>query len=130
MISSQDFRNCYEKFYDAMRYYLWPYDVLEQLGLVEEAIYSSFIDIPYLRDHFNKLSMYLKDVIEEDAYFSKCFNQMKDLIESEEECTYLSLPRVQEMNPEIDKVLKNPEKEDEDIEVEEGGLYINEDYES
>lgn len=122
MISSQDFRNKYEKFYDNMRLYLWPYDTLEQLGQVEVDIYSAFIDRDKLSSDFYRLSSSLKDVLEEDKEFNKAYKDLQKVIDAEDRDSYHYIQRVEEINPEKDKVLRVPKEDDE--EDEEGDLII------
>lgn len=122
MISSQDFRNKYEKFYDNMRLYLWPYDTLEQLGQVEVDIYSAFIDRDKLSSDFYRLSSSLKDVLEEDEEFNKAYKDLQKLIDAEDRDSYHYIQRVEEINPEKDKVLRVPKEDDE--EDEEGDLIL------
>lgn len=122
MISSQDFRNKYEKFYDNMRLYLWPYDTLEQLGQVEVDIYSAFINRDKLSSDFYRLSSSLKDVLEEDEEFNKAYKDLQELVDEEDRDSYHYIQRVEEINPEKDKVLRVPKEDDE--EDEEGDLIL------
>lgn len=110
MISSQEFRNAYEKFYDAMRLYLWPYDTLEILAEVEADIYSTFIDRYKLSSDFYKLHREIKDVLNEDKEFEKTFSTLQKLVDAEDEDSYSPLTRVEEKRQEKNKVLKNPEQ--------------------
>ena len=116
MLASRDFMNKYEKFYDAIRQYLWPYDVLEELAEVEVDIYSAFIDRPKLQQDFAKLRKSIKDVLEEDDYFRKTTKELEDLVNDEDLDSYHTLVQVGEVNPEKPKALKleNESKEDED----------------
>lgn len=112
MISSQDFRNKYEKFYDEMRLYLWPYDVLEHLGQVEVDIYSAFIDRDKLASDFNKLSSSLTDIIKEDDDFRKAYKGLQKLIDDPDKDSYHAITRVAEVNQEKPKVLKIDKEEE------------------
>ena len=116
MISSQDFRNKYEVFYDAMRLYLWPYDILELLGNVEIEIYTDFPDMEKLRNYFSKLKTNIKEVLAEDEDLAKACKALEDLIneEHDENSYYYTISRVAEANQEKNKVLKNPSKEEDD----------------
>lgn len=122
MIASQDFRNIYEKFYDEMRLYLWPYDVLEQLAQVEIDIYSAFIDRDKLKADFYKLQNSIRDVLRDDEDFSKVNQELMDLIEDEDTDAYQTISRVNERNQEKNKALKNPNTEDEEEEEGDGFL--------
>ena len=122
MISSQDFRNKYEVFYDAMRLYLWPYDVLEILGNLEVEIYTDFFDIEKLKNYFYKLKNSIKEVLEEDEDLAKACKSIEDLINEIDDDTsyYYGLNRVTEVNQDKNKVLRNYDK-DEDEELK-GGI--------
>lgn len=117
MISSRDFQNRYEVFYDQMRQYLWSYDTLELLAQVEADIYSAFIDREKLASDFYKMSTSLKEVLKEDEDFQKAYDKLRELIDSEEESGFYQLNKVTEKNQEVNKVLRNPE----DIKEEEKG---------
>lgn len=106
MIASQDFRNKYEKFYAEMRQYLWSLETLEDLAEVEVDIYSAFIDRDKLSQDFNRLSRAFNEVLTEDEYFRKAYDDLKELIDDEDHDSYHLLSRVQEVNPEANKVLK------------------------
>lgn len=114
-VSSQDFRNVYEKFYNDARRYLWPFDVLEVLSDIEVNIYSAFIDVPKLRVDFAKLRKAMQDVLQDDKLLSENVRKIEKLLEDKEPSSYLRLPRVNESNPEKDKQIKTTpdEKEDE-----------------
>ena len=113
-ISSQDFRNAYEKFYNEFRKYLWPYEVLEVLADIEVNIYSSFIDMDKLRIDFAKLRKSMKDVINDDEFLAKFTNKIQKLLDDKDAGSYLRLPRVNEVNPENDKVIKTFPDDEED----------------
>lgn len=112
MISSQDYRNKYEKFYDAMRLYLWPYDVLEQLANVESNIYTVFINNDELSKWFSKLTSSIKEVLDNDEYLQKAHNELSCLI-NDVDTSYYPITRVSETNQEVNKVLKAYDKENE-----------------
>ena len=106
-ISSQNYRNIYEKLYDQVRNYLWPYQVLEVLADVETDIYNAFIDTDKLRIDFEKLKKAMKDVLIDDPPLQKYVTKMTDLLnESVETTVFLGIPRVNESNPENFKIIK------------------------
>jgi len=106
-VSSQDFRNVYEKFYNSMRRYLWPFSVLQELAEVETNIYSAFIDISKLKVDFSKLYSSIKDALKEDAELKKYANKLDNLVNNQDTATYFRLLRVNEVNPEKSKQLKS-----------------------
>lgn len=115
MISSQEFRNQYEKFYNSMREYLWSYPVVEQLAEVEVDIYSAFIDRDKLRNDFNKLVSDIdRDILDDDTDLQKSIDNIRELIDSEDEDSYLTISRVQEVRPDENKQIKQVTKEDTD----------------
>ena len=106
-ISSQDYRNVYEKFYNQIRNYLWPYQVLEILSDVEMDIYSAFIDVDKLRIHFGKLKAAMKDVLPDDELLEKYTNKMTKLLEEEDDATtFFRLYKVSETDPDKPKNIK------------------------
>lgn len=106
-ISSQNYRNIYEKLYDQVRNYLWPYQVLEVLADVETDIYNAFVDTDKLRIDFEKLKKAMKDVLIDDPLLQKYVTKMTDLLnESVETTVFLGIPRVNESNPENFKIIK------------------------
>lgn len=117
-ISSQDFRNQYEKFYVQMRMYLWPYEVLKNLADVEVDIYSAFIDIDKLKQHFDKLRTGVREVYKDDGNFRIEFDKLEKLIDTEEPQFYARLAEVEEVNPENDKQIRTiPREDDEEDEI-------------
>lgn len=114
-ISSQEFQNQYEKFYVQMRMYLWPYEVLKNLADVETDIYSAFIDIDKLKQHFDKLRSGVKEICKEDDNFRIEFNNLSELVDTKEPKFYARLFEVGEVNPENDKQIRTiPRKDEED----------------
>lgn len=106
-ISSQNYRNIYEKLYDQIRNYLWPYKVLEVLADVETDVYNAFIDTDKLRIDFEKLKKAMKDVLIDDPLLQKYVTKMTDLLNEPVETTvFLGIPRVNESNPENFKIIK------------------------
>lgn len=114
-VSSQDFRNVYEKLYNDIRRYLWPYQVLEVLSDIEVNIYSAFIDVPKLRIDFAKLRKAMKDILDDDNLLSEDVNKMQKLLDHENPGSYLRLPKVNEVNPDNDKRLKIDTDEEEEV---------------
>lgn len=113
IVSSQDFRNVYEKLYNEIRKYLWPFSVLQELSDVEVDIYSAFVNMEKLKVDFDKLRTSMKDVLKDDTELSKYVNKMLDLISDEDAGSYLRLPRVNETDPEKPKQIKTiPEEEE------------------
>lgn len=113
-ISSQDFRNVYQKLYNDIRHYLWPFDVLEILSDIEVNIYSAFINLDKLRIDFAKLKNAMKDVLEDDEWLSKDVNNMQKLLEDKDAGSYLRIPRVNETNQENMKQLKTTSDDEEE----------------
>lgn len=114
-ISSQDLRNTYEKFYSAIRRYLWPYDVLKDLAEVEVNIYSAFPNLTKLCSDLDKLAKSMKDTLKDDPVLSKYFTKLCDQANDSDGCSYHRLFRVNEINPDKMKQLKvvPEDKEDE-----------------
>lgn len=115
MISSQDFRNKYEKFYNQLRLYLWPYNVLEELAQVEVDIYCAFIDIEKLELDFNRLCSSIRDVCTEDQELEDSRAGLQELIDmciESREQPYFVLSSVEEVHPNEDKQIKTIDKED------------------
>ena len=113
-ISSQDFRNVYEKLYAEIRNYLWSYDTLKDLAQLEQDIYSAFIDRESLERDFYKLKSSIKEVLDEDELLKKQMDALEELIELEDSQLYARLPGVAEVNPGNNKVIRTiPEEEQE-----------------
>ena len=125
MITSRDFRLKYEPFYDAMRLYLWPYDILELLGNIEVEIYTDFMDREKLSRDFAKLRNNIREVISEDDNLEKRANDLQELIDSEDTDSYYPITRVAEKDQENDKVLAVADEEDEEENLEGGITYEN-----
>jgi hypothetical protein len=105
-ISSQDFRNIYEKFYNLMRNYLWPYQTLKELANLETDIYAAFIDFNQLEADFSKLRSSIKDACKDDDKLAECANKIQSMLGTKGECYFARLPRVAEANPQTSKQLK------------------------
>ena len=115
-VSSQDFRNLYEKFYSQMRLYLWPYQVLEELADVECDIYSAFIDIDKLSKDFGKLQSSIREACKDDEDLRKLSDSIRSLIDEKDVEPYARLYKVAEVNPETAKQIRTiPEEEEESL---------------
>lgn len=113
VVSSQDFRNVYQKLYQDVRRYLWPIDTLEKLSDIECNIYSAFPNVAKLKEDFASFKKDTTDVLQDDPYFSDNMNKMQKLIDSNDAGCYFRLPRVNEVNPEINKQIKTiPDNEE------------------
>lgn len=112
MISSQDYRNAYDRLYNEIRLYLWPYDVLETLAQVEVNIYSAFIDKAKLELDFNRLCSDIKDVCAENVRLAKACDKIRELLDETDENTYMRLSSVKEVNPNEDKQIKTSKEDD------------------
>ena len=109
IISSQDLRNEYEKFYSRMRNYLWSYDALKALAVVESDIYTSFIDFKQLEVDLSKLYVFMKETAKSDEKLQKSYDALIELCNTGLEPdakVYSMLNKVQEVNPENDKAIK------------------------
>lgn len=127
IISSQDFRNTYQKFYNDVRQYLWPYNVIEEIATVQDDIFTAFIDIEQLRNDFRKLYKSIKEAIDEDEFLNKSYKELSELIENEYENPYLKISRVEEVNPDEDKQIRTiPEEDEEDSELNESNQTLSE----
>lgn len=126
MISAQDFRNKYEKLYNEMRLYLWPYDILELLGNIEVNIYSAFIDRDKLYNDYSKLETLIREDLSENDELKKAYDDLGDLICNNNDKSYHAIMRVGEKDPQTNKSLKSFNDPEDDIE---GGEY-NEDKQS
>ena len=116
LISSQDLQNVYEKFYARMRNYLWPYKTLQELAQVEVGIYTRFIDLEKLEADLNRLRISLRDVIDDDDKLRKSFDDLMDIVVSENDGQYSRLPSVQEVDPEKNKNIRTLPIEEEEEE--------------
>lgn len=119
VMSSQEFRNIYENFYNAVRQYLWPYNVVERLAEAEEVIYTSFPDLEELKAKLYKLRDPIKEASEEfdDPDLSDLLEDMIELAEdADPEQFYFAISRVEEDNPDVDKEIKSEESEESDEE--------------
>lgn len=123
-VSSQDFRNVYEKFYNRIRNYLWPIETLKVLANIECEIYSAFIDYTALRKYVDRLKSAINNTMKDDKFLSKEFNALNDLlvtVETSESSPYLQIQQVAETDPELNKVLiqdTDEQEKEEDIEDE------------
>lgn len=115
LISSQDFQNVYERFYNDMRNYLWPFSVLEELSDVEANIYSAFIDVDKLKLDLSNLYKSIKDVMKDDKHLQKSYDEIMELLNEEDVSRYARLPQVNEVDPEKPKSIRTiPEETEED----------------
>lgn len=116
LISSVDFGNCYEKFYAAMRQYLWPYSTLEALADVEVDIYTTFIDMDKLSRDLEKLRGLIKEDFDDDPKLKKTFDELADMVHIVDPSQYARLAKVIEINPEkIKTLVTDSEQEEEEI---------------
>jgi len=111
-LSSQEFRNAYEKFYSSFRNYLWPYRVVEDLANFEVEIFSAFNDLDSTRNLLMKLSKPIEEVVKEfdDKKLEERFNAFFELLdEVEADKMYLTLPQVEEVTTNENKQDKSEE---------------------
>ena len=111
-LSSQEFRNAYERFYSSFRNYLWPYQVVEDLANFEVEIFSAFNDLDRTRNLLMKLSKPIEEVVKEfdDKKLEERFDAFFELLdEVESDKMYLTLPKVEEVTTDENKQDKSEE---------------------
>lgn len=116
-VTQYDLRHAYEQFYERVRNYLWPYQVIEDLADVEVQIYTAFGDIDELRKKLSGLYSSFKEAFEDDEKFKKSYDSLKQLVDSFEYNSH-SLTRVDETDPNKDKILTVDKEEEEEEEIE------------
>lgn len=90
MILSSTLQNAYNKMYVALREYIWPFDIVEQLSELEIATYQRFPDLKEVERKFNKLvnSVSYTDPYREDEGIRECFDDFRDILNTSEEVYY------------------------------------------
>lgn len=116
-VTQYDLRHAYEQFYERVRNYLWPYQVIEDLADVEVQIYTAFGDIDELRKKLSGLYSSFKEAFEDDEKFKKSYDSLKQLVDSFEYNSH-SLTRVDETDSNKDKILTVDKEEEEEEEIE------------
>lgn len=116
-VTQYDLRHAYEQFYERVRNYLWPYQVIEDLADVEVQIYTAFGDIDELRKKLSGLYSSFKEAFEDDEKFKKSYDSLKQLVDSFEYNSH-SLTRVDETDLNKDKILTVDKEEEEEEEIE------------
>lgn len=115
IISAQDLRNAYEKFYTKFREYLWPFGLLENLANAEVEIYTAFPDKTIIELNLSKLRSAIADASKDykDEELQSEFDALVDLVEElDTETTYHIIQKVEEVNPDEDKQIKSTVEED------------------
>ena len=113
-VCAQELRNAYIKFYDAMRNYLWSYETLENLANAEVGIYTAFIDVPKLQFYLDKVWSDIKEVCKDDEVLRTTYQHLRDIVDPVDETIYAKLPKVQEVDPGKDKILKSVDDNNEE----------------
>lgn len=123
ILSSQEFRNIYERFYNSFSKYLWPYKVLEDLANFEVEIFTAFNNIEKTRSLLEKLRKPVEEVVKEfdDAKLQKQFDEFFEVLdEIEPDKMYLTLEQVEEVEPDEDKQDKSKEDSESELEADTG----------
>lgn len=113
-VCAQELRNAYIKFYDAMRSYLWSYETLENLANAEVGIYTAFTDVSKLQFYLDKLWSDIKEVCKDDEVLRTTYQHLRDIVDPVDITIYAKLPKVQEVDPSKDKILKSVDNDDEE----------------
>lgn len=121
MINNADVRLAYNNLYKEIRKYMWEFPAVEALADFEIACYKTCLDLYEVRDTFNQLFLYIRDIASEDEDMQESIDKLQDLINSSD--TYYSdlykvgevlVTKDEEVDEEFDEDLDN--EEDEDIE--------------
>ena len=90
MILSSTLQVAYNKFYVAMREYVWPFDIIQELADLEISIYQRFPDLDSVRSNFKHLkdSIMRSDVYKDDENLQRAINSLEDSIDESDEVYY------------------------------------------
>ena len=82
-----DVQNEYNHLYPEVRRFIWPFDTVEALVELEEAVYRAIPDIQEIRRAFSRFnSLVIQTARDDDTdYFEKALQRFQDLIENDDQ---------------------------------------------
>ena len=96
MISGNDLQRAYIDLYKEMRRYLWSYEAMRTLAMLEVSIYDRFPDIQHVRSYTIILRSIASNITEDDPDVMSKFDNLFKVIDDSENM-YSLLPQVQEV---------------------------------
>lgn len=97
MICSSELQNAYIKLYDALRQYIWDIQEVRLIADLEVSIYDTFPDLDKIYLNLSKLDRQTKDAQDEDDNLKSCFQDLYDILNSEDSELYAKIPMVTEV---------------------------------
>lgn len=98
MLSGNDIQRAYIDLYKEMRRYLWSYEAIRTLAMLEVAIYNRFPILADIRSYAIVLrSMASNTTYDDPEVMSKIDDLLKLLDDSSDDCIYSLVPNVQEV---------------------------------
>lgn len=84
MISAKKLQNQYNSLYIQIRKYLWPFETVQLLADLEEAIYKKFPDLNQISSILDKLRLRITSEFEDDEELKSEFDRLHDLVQSDD----------------------------------------------
>lgn len=91
MITAKQLQGSYNKLYEQLRNYIWPYEAVKMIANLEVAIYSTFPIIQDIMTHFNRLSNFCHTYIKDDEDLNKSLANLSDIISESSSGIYCKL---------------------------------------
>lgn len=80
MVTAKQIQSAYNKLYEQLRNYIWPYEAVEMIANLEIAIYSTFPNLNEIQSCFNRLSTFCKAYLKDDEDLNKALSNLSDII--------------------------------------------------
>lgn len=85
MISLQDLKRNYVKFYTEVKNYIWPFDAVKDLAELEVAIFDRFPDMHNVRNLFNRFRSDIYNEIYEYEELKEAVDKFQEFIEKDDD---------------------------------------------
>lgn len=84
MISAKKLQNQYNSLYIQIRKYLWPFETVQLLADLEEAIYRKFPDLNQISSILDKFKLRIDSEFKDDEELKSEFDKLYDLVKSDD----------------------------------------------
>lgn len=98
MISAKQLQSSYNKLYECLRNYIWPYDIVNTIAELEIAVYDTFPNTSAILIHFTHLNNFCKLYLSDDQDLTEALSDFDDTLKQADSGIYAKLDvRLQEV---------------------------------
>lgn len=99
MISARQLQSSYNKLYECLRNYIWPYDIVNTIAELEISVYNTFPSTSEILIHFTRLKNFCKMYLNDDKELTKALSSFDNTLKQADSGIYAKLDvRLQGVN--------------------------------